>query len=113
MGQQESQLLGETPRDQRRFDDPLPDQKSSSDLRGMSKNADVPAWKEAAFGKVARYGKVSKQSISEQREGLPIFLLRDQLLQAVYEYQMLVVIGETGSGKTTQIPQYLAESGYA
>ena len=26
--------------------------------------------------------------------------------------QILIVIGETGSGKTTQITQYLAESGY-
>ena len=33
-------------------------------------------------------------------------------LQAVVENQMLVVIGETGSGKTTQITQYLAEAGF-
>ena len=32
-------------------------------------------------------------------------------LQAVHENQVLVVIGETGSGKTTQITQYLAEEG--
>ena len=91
----------------------MPDKKASRNSRLGGTTTEVPAWKEAAFGKVARYGKVTKQSISEQREGLPVFMLRDQLLQAVYEYQMLVVIGETGSGKTTQIPQYLAEAGYA
>jgi len=30
----------------------------------------------------------------------------------VHDNQVLVVIGETGSGKTTQITQYLAEAGY-
>ncbi len=32
--------------------------------------------------------------------------------QAVQDNQILVVIGETGSGKTTQITQYLAEAGF-
>lgn len=30
----------------------------------------------------------------------------------MHENQILIVIGETGSGKTTQITQYLAEAGY-
>ncbi len=34
------------------------------------------------------------------------------VLQAVHDNQILIVIGETGSGKTTQITQYLAEAGY-
>ena len=34
------------------------------------------------------------------------------LFQAVNDNQILIVIGETGSGKTTQITQYLAEAGY-
>ena len=33
-------------------------------------------------------------------------------IQAVRKNQMLIVIGETGSGKTTQITQYLAEVGF-
>lgn len=52
-------------------------------------------------------------SIKEQREGLPVYKLRDQMIQAVQDNQILIVIGETGSGKTTQITQYLAEEGFA
>ena len=46
-----------------------------------------------------------------QKEGLPIFKLKDELHQAVMDNRILVVIGETGSGKTTQMPQYLVEWG--
>lgn len=48
--------------------------------------------------------------IEKQRMSLPIYKLRDEFVQAVTDNQVLIVIGETGSGKTTQIPQYLAES---
>ena len=75
-------------------------------------SSEMPEWKAASFGKNTRFGKVTKQTIKEQRESLPIFSLRSQLLSAVRDNQVLVVIGETGSGKTTQMPQYLAEGGY-
>lgn len=51
-------------------------------------------------------------SIEETRKSLPIYAFREQLLAAVAEYQVLIIVGETGSGKTTQIPQYLHEAGY-
>jgi ATP-dependent RNA helicase DHX8/PRP22 len=35
------------------------------------------------------------------------------LLDAIVENRILIVIGETGSGKTTQITQYLKDAGYA
>ena len=35
---------------------------------------------------------------------LPIYPYRDELLKAVDDHQILVIVGETGSGKTTQIP---------
>ena len=75
---------------------------------------DMPEWKRKTFGGgKASFGKRTNLTIKEQREGLPIFKLRDQLLQAFNDNQILIVIGETGSGKTTQITQYLAEEGYA
>jgi pre-mRNA-splicing factor ATP-dependent RNA helicase DHX16 len=51
-------------------------------------------------------------SIQETRKSLPIYQYREQFLEALQQYQVLVIVGETGSGKTTQLPQYLAESGY-
>ena len=42
---------------------------------------------------------------------MPIYRLKEQLQQAILDNRILVVIGETGSGKTTQMPQYLYEMG--
>ncbi len=50
--------------------------------------------------------------MEETRKSLPIYQFRDQIIQAVHDHQVLIIVGETGSGKTTQIPQYLHEAGY-
>ena len=52
------------------------------------------------------------QTIDETRKSLPIYTYREQLLEAIKEHQVLIVVAETGSGKTTQLPQYLHEAGY-
>uniref|UniRef100_A0A915NES1 RNA helicase n=1 Tax=Meloidogyne javanica TaxID=6303 RepID=A0A915NES1_MELJA len=52
-------------------------------------------------------------SIQQQRQRLPISKYRNQLLYLVEKYKTVVVVGETGSGKSTQLPQYLAEFGWA
>ncbi|RMJ27728.1 hypothetical protein PHISP_01372 [Aspergillus sp. HF37] len=51
-------------------------------------------------------------SMEETRKGLPIYQFRNEIIQAVQDHQVLIIVGETGSGKTTQIPQYLHEAGY-
>uniref|UniRef100_A0A667ZVH0 ATP-dependent RNA helicase DHX8 n=1 Tax=Myripristis murdjan TaxID=586833 RepID=A0A667ZVH0_9TELE len=97
--------------------DPMPDYEGrqiAANMRGIgAMPVDLPEWKRYAFGgNQVSYGKKTELSILEQRESLPIFKLKQQLIQAVHDNQILIVVGETGSGKTTQITQYLAEAGY-
>jgi HrpA-like RNA helicase len=51
-------------------------------------------------------------SIFAKRIQLPVYQFRAALLDCIAANQIVVVEGETGSGKTTQIPQFLVEAGY-
>ena len=97
------------------FHDPTPNaskQKESYGKFKVEEQEDVPEWKKATFGKKVSYGKRTDLTIVEQRKGLPIYQLKAQLVEAINKHKILVVIGETGSGKTTQMTQYLYEEGY-
>jgi len=101
------------------WEDPMakPDQRQLvADLRAAGASSvedlEMPEWKRRLTSG-SKFGRIASKSIKEQRENLPIFKLRDKLLQAVHDNQILIVVGETGSGKTTQITQYLAEAGYS
>jgi len=52
------------------------------------------------------------KTMAQQREYLPIFQVREELMRVIKENQVIVIVGETGSGKTTQMTQYLHEEGY-
>ena len=51
-------------------------------------------------------------TFKEQRQFLPVYAVREELLKIVRENNVVIVVGETGSGKTTQLTQYLHEEGY-
>ena len=53
------------------------------------------------------------RDIQEARLKLPILAEEQQIVEAIRENPVLVLAGETGSGKTTQVPQFLYEAGYA
>ena len=100
------------------WQDPMmaPDQrKFASDLRNPQANKPpevLPEWKRVTQSKDQPLGKRTSMSIKQQRESLPVFKFRKQLLDAVNENQLLIVVGDTGSGKTTQLTQFLAEGGF-
>ncbi|KAK0456181.1 P-loop containing nucleoside triphosphate hydrolase protein [Armillaria borealis] len=92
------------------------DRTFAQDMRGNLKGqkaGEVAKWKEQTFNKATTFGEITTLSIQDQRKSLPIYKLRDPLLQAIEQHQVLIVVGDTGSGKTTQMVQYLAEAGFA
>jgi ATP-dependent helicase HrpA len=44
-------------------------------------------------------------------QDLPVSLLREEILEAIQNHQVVVIAGATGSGKTTQIPKMCLELG--
>lgn len=58
----------------------------AQDLRGHlrgQKAGEQPKWKEATFNKATTFGEITSLSIQDQRKSLPIYKLRDQLLEAI------------------------------
>ncbi|KAI7903027.1 P-loop containing nucleoside triphosphate hydrolase protein [Cokeromyces recurvatus] len=55
--------------------------------------------------------KKKKMEMLEFRKQLPIYSGREAIIQSMKETDTMIVMGETGSGKTTQIPQFLVEAG--
>ncbi|XP_031583841.1 probable ATP-dependent RNA helicase DHX37 [Oreochromis aureus] len=51
--------------------------------------------------------------VQEARLKLPVLAEEQVIMEAVRENPSIVICGETGSGKTTQVPQFLYEAGYA
>jgi ATP-dependent RNA helicase DHX8/PRP22 len=101
------------------WQDPMvaPDErKFASDLRSVKSNNTnevVPEWKKATQNKEQSFGRRTDMTIKQQRESLPVYRFRSELIKAVHANQLLIVVGDTGSGKTTQLTQYLAEAGFA
>ena len=59
---------------------------------------------------VSQFAK--NRTIKQQREYLPIYACRKELMQVIRDNNIIVIVGETGSGKTTQLTQYLHEEGF-
>lgn len=50
--------------------------------------------------------------IQKQRQNLPVFKEEHTIMEAIHHNDIVIICGETGSGKTTQLPQFLYENGY-
>jgi ATP-dependent RNA helicase DHX8/PRP22 len=52
----------------------------------------------------------SENYLEEFRKSLPIYQHREEILSLIKQNKFCIITGDTGSGKTTQIPQYIIES---
>ncbi|KAH9708291.1 pre-mRNA-splicing factor ATP-dependent RNA helicase DEAH7 [Citrus sinensis] len=88
-----------------------------ADTAVVGEQGEIDFREDAKFSQHMKKGEAvsdfaKSKTLAEQRQYLPIFSVRDELLQVIRENQVVVVVGETGSGKTTQLTQYLLEDGY-
>lgn len=106
----EREAKAQAQRRQQTTNDPLTASKSGAGTTDVP--PDMPEWKLASTrGKPVTYGKRTSLSLDEQRRSLPVYDFRQQFLDAVRDNQIIIVVGDTGSGKTTQLTQYLVEEG--
>uniref|UniRef100_A0A8D2CVM4 Probable ATP-dependent RNA helicase DHX34 n=1 Tax=Sciurus vulgaris TaxID=55149 RepID=A0A8D2CVM4_SCIVU len=63
------------------------------------------------FGQKQAFGRLAK--LQRERAALPIAQYGNRILQTLKEHQVVVVAGDTGCGKSTQVPQYLLAAGFS
>lgn len=62
------------------------------------------------FSQRQSFGKLAK--LRREQKNLPIFQYRDRIVELVRAHPVVVVAGDTGCGKSTQVPQYLLSAGF-
>ncbi|KAM4627481.1 putative ATP-dependent RNA helicase DHX34 [Polymixia lowei] len=63
------------------------------------------------FNQRQSFGKLAK--LRREQKSLPIFQYRERIVELVRRHPVVVVAGDTGCGKSTQVPQYLLSSGFS
>ncbi|XP_038897450.1 ATP-dependent RNA helicase DEAH13 isoform X1 [Benincasa hispida] len=52
------------------------------------------------------------REVEDKRKDLPIVMMEQEIMEAINENPIVIICGETGCGKTTQVPQFLYEAGF-
>ena len=98
-----AQLNEVTIAEERRFRRRLAKARSAEALNAIA--ADITAASQRVAATAAAVGTISYP------QSLPVSARRDDIAQAIADHQVVIVAGETGSGKTTQLPKICLELG--
>ncbi|XP_004381668.1 probable ATP-dependent RNA helicase DHX34 [Trichechus manatus latirostris] len=96
-------VLGPNTRGSRELGRRLPPERVSEFRRALLHYLD--------FGQKQAFGRLAK--LQRERVALPIAQYGKRILQTLKEHQVVVVAGDTGCGKSTQVPQYLLAAGFS
>ncbi|XP_053375009.1 probable ATP-dependent RNA helicase DHX37 isoform X2 [Mercenaria mercenaria] len=84
------------------------------DTEDSSKQKDaLSKSEESEVRKVVNIPVIRDKEIQDGRLKLPILGEEQVIMESINENPVVIICGETGSGKTTQVPQFLYEAGYA
>ena len=89
-----------------------PGSRRASRRRGKRRSDRGSAAERAESTQRLRQARSRTQLHIEYPDELPVSSRRDDIARAIKDNQVVVVAGETGSGKTTQLPKILLELGY-
>ncbi|XP_022034335.2 ATP-dependent RNA helicase DEAH13 isoform X1 [Helianthus annuus] len=100
------------------LEDPKPSETTSSSRKPMEKSTEaivstkstVSSQKPVATPTVVRVSR--PKDVESKRMDLPIVMMEQEIMEAIYENISVIICGETGCGKTTQVPQFLYEAGF-
>ena len=64
-------------------------------------------------GNMEKFERLIARECLRFQKALPIYARRRDIVKTVHDNQVVILIGETGSGKSTQVVQYLYDDGFA
>lgn len=102
------------------LDDPKASLPTSSFSRSMAKSVEVVCSANSTVScrslkplAVPTVVHVSRpKEVESKRMDLPIVMMEQEIMEAINENTSVIICGETGCGKTTQVPQFLYEAGF-
>lgn len=76
---------------------------SKTSLSGLNNLKDFSALRPSTTCTVVHVNRPAE--VQEKRKDLPIVMMEQEIMEAINYHSTVIICGETGCGKTTQVPQ--------
>lgn len=79
------------------------------DIPGKYGGCGVNGWGNMKWSRPVTVQPARPNPLMEFRKTLPVFHMKQQILHVIWKSRVVIISSETGSGKSTQIPQFILE----